>query len=90
VFVDGVYAADLSAVDDLQEDTLVGSLAQNCRNFCPRLVTILLNNRAAKVFTALNTSSVMIDGAIVWIPKDQIIIGPFICCFDRLEQSNFF
>lgn len=75
VFVDGVYAADLSAIDDLPEETLVGSLAQ-VQEFLPQVGDYFAKQPGGEeVFTALNTASV-VDGAIVWIPKGQSVTTP--------------
>ena len=88
VFVDGVYAADLSAVDDLPEDTLVGSLAQ-VQEFLPQVSDYFAKQPGGEeVFTALNTSSV-IDGAIVWIPKDQIVNTPVHLLFVATGTAEF-
>jgi Fe-S cluster assembly protein SufD len=75
VFVDGIYAADLSSIDDLPEETLVGNLAQ-VQEFLPQVGDHFAKQPGGEeVFTALNTASV-VDGAIVWIPKDQTVSTP--------------
>ena len=88
VFVDGIYAPDLSAVDDLPEETIVGSLAQ-VHEFLPQISDYFAKQPGGEeVFTALNTSSV-IDGAIVWIPKNQIVETPIHLLFVSTGTSEF-
>jgi Fe-S cluster assembly protein SufD len=88
VFVDGIYAADLSAVDDLPEEAIVGSLAQ-VQEFLPQISDYFAKQPGGEeVFTALNTSSV-VDGAIVWIPKDQIVKTPIHLLFVSTGRSEF-
>jgi Fe-S cluster assembly protein SufD len=75
VFVDGVYAPDLSAVDDLPDGVIVGSLS-TVAQFIPNLPQYLAQQSGAEeVFTALNTAS-MADGAVVWIPAHQVVATP--------------
>ena len=75
VFVDGRYAADLSSIDDLPESVFLGGLAQS-HEFLPKVNEYFGKLPGGEeVFTALNTSSV-IDGALVWIPKDQTVEAP--------------
>jgi Fe-S cluster assembly protein SufD len=72
VFVDGYFAADLSAMDDLPEGVLVGNL-QAGLEFVPILVDYLAQQPGGEeVFTALNTAS-LTDGALVWIPSGQMV-----------------
>jgi Fe-S cluster assembly protein SufD len=75
VFVDGVYAADLSAVDDLPAGVMVGNLAAVAQ-FIPTLNQYLAQQLGAdEVFTALNSAS-MADGAVVWIPANLVVETP--------------
>ncbi|NJR50286.1 MAG: Fe-S cluster assembly protein SufD [Leptolyngbyaceae cyanobacterium CSU_1_3] len=75
VFVNGFYAADLSAVDDLPEGVLAGNLI-GIAEFIPALADYLaMQPGAEEVFTALNTAS-LTDAAIVHIPKNQIVEAP--------------
>ena len=88
VFVDGIYAADLSAVDDLPEETIVGSLAQ-IQEFLPQVSDYFAKQPGGEeVFTALNTASI-VDGAIVWIPKDQIVKTPIHLLFVATGTAEF-
>ncbi|MGV0028646.1 Fe-S cluster assembly protein SufD [Phormidesmis priestleyi] len=75
VFVNGFYAPDLSAVDDLPDGVLVGNLIAGAE-FIPSLSDYLaMQSGAEEVFTALNTASLR-DGAIVYLPKDQVVETP--------------
>jgi Fe-S cluster assembly protein SufD len=75
VFVNGFYAPDLSAVDDLPDGVLVGNLIAGAE-FVPSLSDYLaMQPGAEEVFTALNTASLR-DGAIVYIPKNQVVETP--------------
>ena len=75
VFVDGTYAPDLSATDDLPEGVLVTNLSVAVQ-FLPSLHNYLAKQQGAEeVFTALNTAS-LIDGAIIHVPKNQHVETP--------------
>ncbi len=75
VFVNGFYAPDLSATDDLPEGVLVTNLSVAVQ-FLPSLQDYLAKQQGAEdVFTALNTAS-LIDGAIVHVPKNQNVETP--------------
>ena len=75
VFVDGVYAPDLSAVDDLPDSVMVGNLAA-VAPFIPTLSNHLAQQLGSdEVFTALNSAS-MADGAVVWIPANLVVETP--------------
>ena len=75
VFVNGIYAPDLSAVDDLPEGVLVGNLSAGVQ-LIPSLQNYLAKQQGSEeVFTVLNTAS-LVDGAIVHVPKNQIVETP--------------
>lgn len=75
VFVDGVYAPDLSSLDDLPEGVFVGNLAI-APEFIPNVADYFAQQQGGdEVFTALNTASA-IDGALIWIPKHQVVETP--------------
>jgi Fe-S cluster assembly protein SufD len=75
VFVNGTYAPDLSATDDLPEGVLVTNLSVAVQ-FLPSLHNYLARQQGAEeVFTLLNTAS-LIDGAIVHVPKNQHVEAP--------------
>lgn len=78
VFVNGVYVPELSAVADLPAGVFVGSLAQASETdgLRDQLPTYLAQQQQVEeTFTALNTAS-FTDGAIVWIPKNQVLEAP--------------
>ncbi len=88
VFVDGIYAADLSSMDDLPEDVLIGSLAQ-LQEFLPQVSDFFAKQPGGEeVFTALNTASV-VDGAVVWIPKDQHVTTPIHLLFVATGSDEY-
>ncbi len=75
VFVNGTYAPDLSATDDLPEGVLVTNLSVAVQ-FLPSFHNYLAKQQGAdEVFTLLNTAS-LIDGAIVHVPKNQTVETP--------------
>ena len=75
VFVNGIYAPDLSAVDDLPEGVLVGNLSAGVQ-LIPSLQNYLAKQQGSEeVFTVLNTAS-LVDGAIVHVPKNQSVETP--------------
>lgn len=75
VFVDGVFAPDLSAVDDLPEGVVISNFA-TVVEFIPAIKNHLAKLPGAdEVFTALNTASLS-DSAIVFVPKNQDVETP--------------
>ncbi|MCY7277663.1 MAG: Fe-S cluster assembly protein SufD [Phormidesmis sp. CAN_BIN44] len=75
VFVNGIYAPDLSATDDLPEGVFVGNLSAGVQ-LIPSLEDYLAKQQGSEeVFTALNTAN-LIDGAIVHVPKNQRVETP--------------
>jgi Fe-S cluster assembly protein SufD len=75
VFVDGIYAPDLSTIDDLPDGVCVANLAI-AAEFIPTLSNYFAQQQGSdEVFTALNTAS-LTDGALVWIPPNQIVENP--------------
>lgn len=75
VFVDGYYDPALSAVDDLPDGVLVGNLAAAAELIAALPDYLAKQPGAEEVFTALNTAS-LTDGAIVWVPKNQVVETP--------------
>ncbi len=75
VFVDGVFAPDLSSVDDLPEGVVVSNL-EAVVELIPMVKDYLAKLPGDdEVFTALNTASLS-DSAIVFVPKNQAIETP--------------
>lgn len=76
VFVNGVYAPDLSAVADLPDGVVVSNLAGLPLGYRSRVQDYLAQQQGApEVFTALNTAGIT-DMAVVWIPKNLVVETP--------------
>lgn len=73
VFVNGVYAPELSAVAGLPDGVVVSNFAGLPVSYHHRLQQYLAQTEGAhEVFTALNTSG-MTDAAVVWVPKNVAV-----------------
>ena len=87
MFVNGVYAPDLSAVDDLPEGVLVGNLSAGVQ-LIPSLQNYLAKQQGSEeVFTVLNTAS-LVDGAIVYVPKNQTVETPIQLLFVSASRDT--
>ncbi|MBW4420922.1 MAG: Fe-S cluster assembly protein SufD [Myxacorys californica WJT36-NPBG1] len=86
VFVDGVYAPALSAVNDLPDGVLAGNLAAGVQLFPKLYEHLALHPGGEEIFTALNTAS-FTDGAIVWVPKNQAITPPIHLLFVSTREA---
>ncbi len=87
VFVDGQYAPDLSAIDDLPDDVLVCNLAI-AAELIPNLQDYFAQQQgAAEVFTELNTAS-LTDGALIRVPKNQAVTAPIHLLFVATGTPN--
>lgn len=76
VFVNGVYAPQLSSVANIPSVTFVGNLAYLPENYRSRLPNYLGKQQGGTdVFTALNTAGFS-DVAVVWVAKNQIVETP--------------
>jgi Fe-S cluster assembly protein SufD len=76
VFVDGVYLPELSAIAALPDEVFVGDFTTAQTTGRADLFTHLAQQPGAEeTFTTLNTAS-LTDGAIVFIPKNQVIESP--------------
>lgn len=78
VFVNGVYASDLSTIPSLPEGMVVGSLMQLLdTSACSLPLHAYLATLPGfdEVFTALNTASFR-DSAVVFVPKNVELSGP--------------
>ncbi|MCP6759410.1 MAG: Fe-S cluster assembly protein SufD [Fischerella sp. CENA71] len=70
VFVNGVYAPNLSSVAGLPNGVVVGNLDVSNQ---PSLEKYLAQSEGAlEVFTALNTAGIQ-DLAVVWVPKNVVV-----------------
>ncbi|MBW4489623.1 MAG: Fe-S cluster assembly protein SufD [Trichocoleus desertorum ATA4-8-CV12] len=76
VFVNGVYAPELSAIANLPTNLFVGNLAALPEELKARSQNYLAKQPGAEeVFTALNTAGLN-DAAVVWIPRNQEVAAP--------------
>jgi len=76
VFVNGVYAPELSAIANLPANIFVGNLAALPEELKARSQNYLAKQPGAEeVFTALNTAGLS-DAAVVWISKNQEVETP--------------
>jgi Fe-S cluster assembly protein SufD len=76
VFVNGVYAPQLSSIADLPEGLVVGNLAQLSSTHRAQIQNYLAKQQGGdEVFTALNTANLS-DMAIAWIPKNLVVETP--------------
>lgn len=76
VFVNGVYAPELSTIADLPSGVVVSNLA-GLSDVCTEQVQQYLaqSEGMLEVFTALNTSGIN-DVGVVWIPKNVVVETP--------------
>jgi Fe-S cluster assembly protein SufD len=76
VFVNGVYAPQLSAVAGLPDGLVVSNLAGLPLAYRSRVRNYLAQAEGAQeVFTALNTAG-LTDVAVVWVPKNLVVETP--------------
>ena len=76
VFVNGVYAPQLSAVANLPDGVVVSTLAGLPMMYLSRVREYLAQVQGAEeVFTALNTAG-LTDVAVVWVPKNLVVETP--------------
>jgi Fe-S cluster assembly protein SufD len=76
VFVNGVYAAELSAVSGLPEGITVTNLSQLPAEYTEKAQAYFAQAEGAiEVFTALNTAG-MRDAAVIWIGKNVAVETP--------------
>ncbi|HEY9634406.1 MAG TPA: Fe-S cluster assembly protein SufD [Coleofasciculaceae cyanobacterium] len=77
VFVNGVYAPQLSAVADLPEGLVVTNLAQLPVTHRSKVSNYLAQQQGAptEVFTALNTAG-LTDAAVIWVARNQQVETP--------------
>lgn len=76
VFVNGVYAPNLSAVANLPAGVVVGNLAGLSESQQASLQQYLAQAEGShEVFTALNTAGIS-DAAVVWVAKNVIVETP--------------
>ncbi|MGK7919970.1 MAG: Fe-S cluster assembly protein SufD [Trichodesmium sp.] len=76
VFVNGVFAPNLSSVTDIEDRVFVGNIGQLPTEYQERVGNYLAQQPGSQeVFTSLNTAG-LTDAAIVWLPKNQVVEKP--------------
>ena len=81
VFVNGVYAPELSAVSGLPDGVVVSNLANLPAGYDERVRQYLAQASGDReVFTALNTAG-MTDAAVVWVGKNVLVETPITLVF---------
>ncbi|MEP0982163.1 Fe-S cluster assembly protein SufD [Leptolyngbya sp. AS-A5] len=87
VFVDGVFAADLSAIDDLPDGVVVSNL-ETVLELMPTVKDYIAKLPGEdEVFTALNTAS-LTDSAIVFAPRNQDVNTPIHLLFVSTQAET--
>jgi Fe-S cluster assembly protein SufD len=91
VFVDGCYAADLSATDTLPAGVVVGSLLEADVQTRHASLNRYLAQQSTHddVFAALNTAG-LADAAIVWLPRNCRVEHPIHLLFLTSGQATSF
>nr|WP_290221766.1 Fe-S cluster assembly protein SufD [Trichocoleus desertorum] len=88
VFVNGVYAPELSAIANLPANIFVGNLAALPEELKARSQNYLAKQPGAEeVFTALNTAGLS-DAAVVWIAKNQEVETPIHLLFVSIASDR--
>jgi Fe-S cluster assembly protein SufD len=81
VFVNGVYAPELSSVSGLPDGVVVSNLANLPGGYDERVRQYLAQASGnSEVFTALNTAG-MTDAAVVWVGKNVVVETPIYLVF---------
>jgi Fe-S cluster assembly protein SufD len=76
VFLDGIYAPELSAIAPLDQGVTVSHLATASPALQQQVLKYLAGQPGGEeVFTALNTASLS-DAAVLWIPQNQVMDAP--------------
>ena len=76
VFVNGVFAPQLSEVKGIENQVFVGNLGQLPEEYQKRVGNYLAQQPGSEeVFTSLNTAG-LTDAAVVWLPKNKMVEKP--------------
>lgn len=87
VFVDGIYAPQLSSLSDLPEGLIIGNLVDLPESEQRQIQSYLgKQSGAEEVFTALNTSGLS-NAAVVWVRKNLIVETPIHLLFVSTANS---
>ncbi|MBW4567520.1 MAG: Fe-S cluster assembly protein SufD [Tolypothrix carrinoi HA7290-LM1] len=88
VFVNGVYAPELSAVSGLPDGVVVSNLANLPGGYDERVRQYLAQASGDReVFTALNTAG-MTDAAVVWVGKNVVVETPIFLVFVAVGEGR--
>jgi Fe-S cluster assembly protein SufD len=88
VFVNGVYAPDLSAISGLPDGVVVSNLANLPGGYDERVRQYLAQASGnSEVFTALNTAG-MTDAAVVWVGKNVVVETPISVVFFAVGEGR--
>lgn len=88
VFVNGVFAPELSAVSDLPSGIVVSNLAGLSEVEQQAVQQYLAQAEGAQeVFTALNTAGIT-DAAVVWVKKNVVVETPIHLVFISVAGEN--
>jgi Fe-S cluster assembly protein SufD len=88
VFVNGVYAPELSAVSGLPDGVVVSNLANLPAGYDERVRQYLAQASGDReVFTALNTAG-MTDAAVVWVGKNVVVETPICLVFVAVGERK--
>ncbi|MBW4478711.1 MAG: Fe-S cluster assembly protein SufD [Tolypothrix brevis GSE-NOS-MK-07-07A] len=88
VFVNGVYAPELSAISGLPDGVVVSNLANLPGGYDARVRQYLAQASGnSEVFTALNTAG-MTDAAVVWVGKNVVVETPISLVFFAVGEGR--
>ena len=88
VFVNGVYAPELSTVSGLPDGVVVSNLANLPGGYDERVRQYLAQASGnSEVFTALNTAG-MTDAAVVWVGKNVVVETPIYLVFFAVGEGR--
>jgi Fe-S cluster assembly protein SufD len=88
VFVNGVYAPELSAISGLPDGVVVSNLANLPGGYDERVRQYLAQASGnSEVFTSLNTAG-MTDAAVVWVGKNVVVETPISLVFVAVGEGR--
>ncbi len=91
VFVNGVYSAELTSIDDLPDGAIVCDMATAMEHHADLLVQHLASYADSNIsaFTALNTAFIR-HGAFIYLPRNAVIEKPINLLYLSKQQENEF
>ena len=88
VFVNGVFAPQLSSLTSIENQIFVGNLGQLPTQYQKRISNYLAQQPGSQeVFTSLNTAG-LTDAAVVWLPKNQMVKNPIHLLFITTQTKS--